>query len=200
MPKGFTDREKAIIRAGMYEKGRDLFATYGLRKTSVEDLTNAVGISKGAFYLFFESKEQLFYELMEQFRSDFQTMLFRHINVTSESPRVRMRKLLAEAVSLWKRNAHFVHLSTDDYEHLLRKLPFELLDLHKKKDNAFAIEFASAWHNTGVNLRHEPPMIAALLRALFFVSLHEEDFGSEVYPQVISTHIEMLTQELLPKG
>lgn len=200
MPKGFTDREKAIIRSGMYEKGRDLFATYGLRKTSVEDLTNAVGISKGAFYLFFESKEQLFFELMEQFRSDFQTMLFRHINATNESPRVRMRKVLAEAVSLWKRNAHFVHLSTDDYEHLLRKLPSELLDLHKKKDTAFAIEFASAWHNAGVDLKHEPRIISALLRALFFVSLHEDDFGSEVYPQVISTHIEMLTQELLPKG
>lgn len=200
MPKGFTDREKAIIRSGMYEKGRDLFATYGLRKTSVEDLTNAVGISKGAFYLFFESKEQLFFELMEQFRSDFQTMLFRHINATSDSPRVRMRKVLAEAVALWKRNAHFVHISTDDYEHLLRKLPSELLDLHNKKDQAFAIEFASAWHNAGVDLQPEPRMISALLRALFFVSLHEEDFGAEVYPQVISTHIEMLTKQLLPKS
>lgn len=56
MPKGFTDREKETIRAQMREKGRKLFEKHGLRKTSVDELTNAVGISKGAFYLFFELK------------------------------------------------------------------------------------------------------------------------------------------------
>jgi AcrR family transcriptional regulator len=70
MPKGFTERGKALIHASFLEQGRELFATYGLRKTAIEDLTKAVGISKGAFYLFFESKEQLFFELLEQTVSD----------------------------------------------------------------------------------------------------------------------------------
>src|SRR5215470_2305575 len=105
MPKGFTDREKALIRAGLLEKGRELFATYGLRKTNVEDLTRAVGISKGAFYLFFESKEALFFELLEHFEADFQAVLLEHIARDTLPPRERMRALLHEAISVWQRNA-----------------------------------------------------------------------------------------------
>jgi AcrR family transcriptional regulator len=60
MPKAFSEHEKDIIRAQMREKGKDLFEKQGLKKTSVDELTAAVGISKGAFYLFYESKEELF--------------------------------------------------------------------------------------------------------------------------------------------
>ncbi len=37
-----------------------LFARFGLRKTSVEDIAKAAGVGKGTIYLFFESKEALF--------------------------------------------------------------------------------------------------------------------------------------------
>lgn len=37
---------------------------HGYKKTSVDDLCKQAGISKGAFYLFFESKEALFCEVL----------------------------------------------------------------------------------------------------------------------------------------
>ena len=37
---------------------------YGYKKTSVDELCREAGISKGAFYLFFESKEALFCEVL----------------------------------------------------------------------------------------------------------------------------------------
>src|SRR5438094_882608 len=43
------------------------FARKGLRGARVEDITSACGLSKGAFYLHFESKEALFGELVEKF-------------------------------------------------------------------------------------------------------------------------------------
>lgn len=39
---------------------RDLFARYGFRKTSVEDITAVAGVSKGSMYLEFRNKEEIF--------------------------------------------------------------------------------------------------------------------------------------------
>jgi AcrR family transcriptional regulator len=37
----------------LLRQGSTFLTTYGIRKTNVEDLTRAAGISKGAFYLFY---------------------------------------------------------------------------------------------------------------------------------------------------
>jgi AcrR family transcriptional regulator len=52
----------ALIAAARQE-----FARKGLRGARVEDITSACGLSKGAFYLHFPSKEALFGELVDAF-------------------------------------------------------------------------------------------------------------------------------------
>src|SRR5436305_9426982 len=49
------------------------FAKKGLRGARIEDITSACGLSKGAFYLHFESKEALFGELVEKFFGEIRT-------------------------------------------------------------------------------------------------------------------------------
>src|SRR5918912_2045574 len=102
MPKGFSEREKEIIRSSLLEKGRVLFGTYGIKKTNVEDLTRAAGISKGAFYLFYDSKEELFFEILEQFEAEFRAAVFKDIFQPGISPRQSFKELLKKALSAWK--------------------------------------------------------------------------------------------------
>src|SRR5947208_1277430 len=54
--------KEALVAAARAE-----FARGGLRGARVEDITSACGLSKGAFYLHFESKEALFGELVDRF-------------------------------------------------------------------------------------------------------------------------------------
>ena len=56
----FSQEENALIRQSLLAEGRRRAVTVGMRKTSVEQLTEAAGISKGSFYKYFESKEMLF--------------------------------------------------------------------------------------------------------------------------------------------
>jgi AcrR family transcriptional regulator len=63
MPKAFTEQEKELIRKRLLEQGHKQFSAYGLRKTNIEELAEASGISKGAFYLFYTSKEALFMDV-----------------------------------------------------------------------------------------------------------------------------------------
>ncbi len=64
MARSFTEWEKENIRRNLQEACKQSWTQYGYKKTSVDDLCKQAGISKGAFYLFFESKEALFCEVL----------------------------------------------------------------------------------------------------------------------------------------
>ena len=69
-PKSLTAQEKALQRERLFMKGRELLAIYGIRKTSVQDITKAANMAKGSFYQHFESKEALFFEVIVRFHSE----------------------------------------------------------------------------------------------------------------------------------
>lgn len=66
----FSAEENAAIRETLLREARRCAVTLGLRKTSVEQLTEAAGISKGLFYKYFTSKELLFFEVLEDIHSE----------------------------------------------------------------------------------------------------------------------------------
>src|SRR5205807_6529729 len=57
-------------RDALIAAARAEFARRGLRGARIEDITAACGLSKGAFYLHFESKEGLFKLLVDQFLAE----------------------------------------------------------------------------------------------------------------------------------
>jgi TetR/AcrR family transcriptional regulator, transcriptional repressor for nem operon len=57
-------------RADLLEAGRALFLSKGVAATSMEDITSRAGVSKGLFYLYFRSKDDLLQALQDQFSVD----------------------------------------------------------------------------------------------------------------------------------
>lgn len=54
-------REQIVVAAAT------CFSSQGYHQTTVSDLIDAAGISRGTFYLYFESKEALFHDLLDDF-------------------------------------------------------------------------------------------------------------------------------------
>src|SRR5690242_9000456 len=54
-------------RAELLAAGQALFLAKGIAGTSLDDITQRAGVSKGLFYLYFPSKEDLVLALREQF-------------------------------------------------------------------------------------------------------------------------------------
>jgi len=67
--RGLESREAR--RAQMLERALDVFAEQGYYRTSVSDLVKAAGVARGTFYLYFDGKEALFLELLEQLLTEF---------------------------------------------------------------------------------------------------------------------------------
>ncbi len=87
MPKAFTDYEKNMIGERLLAQGYIQFSTRGLKKTSIEELAMAAGISKAAFYIFYESKEALFMDVVEQAEERFRSEVLAAIDLPGPSPR-----------------------------------------------------------------------------------------------------------------
>ncbi|WP_242695404.1 TetR/AcrR family transcriptional regulator [Halomontanus rarus] len=64
--RGFSDDERDRLREELVETGRDLLLQYGPEKTTVTDITDPVGIAKGTFYRFFDSKAELYIEIVRR--------------------------------------------------------------------------------------------------------------------------------------
>lgn len=92
MPRHADPNAKdALVAAARAE-----FARRGVRGARIEDITAACGLSKGAFYLHYESKEALFGELVHGFLHE--------LHRTAERRRADMGKFLAEHGAVSRRD------------------------------------------------------------------------------------------------
>jgi TetR/AcrR family transcriptional regulator, transcriptional repressor for nem operon len=58
-------------RADLLAAGQAQFLAKGVAATSLDDITTGAGVSKGLFYLYFKSKEDLVLALQDQFSGEF---------------------------------------------------------------------------------------------------------------------------------
>ncbi|MDB5084520.1 MAG: regulatory protein TetR [Bacilli bacterium] len=126
MPKAFTEQERIMIRAKLHEKGRELIAKFGIRKTSVENITKATGISKGAFYLFYNLKEELFLEILEDLDTEIREELWKGLSAKDANPRKQFKQAFHSVLSVMDKTPELARFSGEDYQYLIHKLPPEL--------------------------------------------------------------------------
>jgi len=117
MPRAFKEEEKEKIRAKLLEAGRACFLRYGLKKTTIEDVVQPAGIAKSSFYLFFDSKEALFVEVI---MAEMPAMLKRLIDASfgaTDDTREALILLLKEIVH---------EIETNEMTRILLNDPMEL--------------------------------------------------------------------------
>jgi AcrR family transcriptional regulator len=178
MPKAFTEQEKELIRKRLLEQGHRQFSAYGLRKTNIEELAAAAGISKGAFYLFYASKEALFMEVVEQVEERLRLELFTMIDLPGPSPRARLFALLHHAFHRAKTIPLLRFLTGGDYDLLLRRTPPETFQEHVAHDRAFINELIARCQNAGIPLQVQSEEMISLLYPLVLTVMHEDEYAA----------------------
>ena len=77
-----SQKRKKII-----DKAWELFAKNGYKETKVEDITKDLGISKGSFYTYFATKDELLYEVLGKIKKEINRNL-ENINVNQVPEKV----------------------------------------------------------------------------------------------------------------
>jgi AcrR family transcriptional regulator len=177
MPKGFTEHEKELIRKRLLEQGYKQFSAYGLKKTNIEELAQAAKISKGAFYLFYESKEALFMDVAELAEQRYRREILAAVDLPGPSPRARLFAVFKKAFALLKTIPILQFFTGSDYDLLFRRVPAEKLQEHLASDRVFFKELITRCQNAGIPIRVRSEEISGLLYPLVVTILHEDDLG-----------------------
>lgn len=190
MPKGFTEHEKELIGKRLLEQGYRLFSAYGLKKTNVEELAQAAGISKGAFYNFYGSKEELFMDVIEQVEIRLRQEILSVVDMPGPSPRARLFAVLKKAFSLVETIPILQYLTGSDYDLLFRRFPVEKLQQHLASDRAFLDELIARCQGASIPIQAPSDQIVGLLYPLVLTFLHKDDLG----PNSFSGNIDLLLE------
>lgn len=134
MPKVVTESEREQVREAIYQNILKLIRDKGIKKITVDEITAAVGISKGAFYAYYPSKEAGIYETLK--RSE--TELFGRMEaLMSEKLRGRERIERFFREVYLAPDSVILNLPPTDLEVLLRKLPPEYRERESKKSRNY---------------------------------------------------------------
>jgi AcrR family transcriptional regulator len=192
MPKAFTEQEKEWIHTRLLEQGYNLFAAYGLRKTNIEELAQAAGISKGAFYLFYESKEALFMDVIELAEGRFRHEILAAIDQPGASPRMRLFAILKKAFDLAQTMPILQFITGSDFDLLSRRVSSEKLGQHLASDRLFMEDLIDRCKQAGIPIQISVEQISGLLYALVLVILHRDDFGQEFLRGALDVLLELI--------
>ena len=177
----FSAEENAAIRETLLREARRCAVTLGLRKTSVEQLTEAAGISKGLFYKYFASKELLFFEVLEEGKD--------------LPPDERIANVLLTACSRLSEIGAMKFIE-EDSAYLLRRIPAQVKAEHYHSDE---VHIRDLLEESGLTPRGGIALAAATIRGLILTVSHQEQIGA-LYPQVLETLTRGACEELFPRA
>ncbi|UNC92008.1 TetR/AcrR family transcriptional regulator [Candidatus Contubernalis alkaliaceticus] len=195
MPKHFTSNEREIIYQRLIEAGKEYWERYGIKRTNVQDLARAAGISKGTFYLFFKSKELFFMEVLQKSHDQIKQQLMQVLMSEQGSLKERFVSAVMKLFEEIKLNPWMVRLMSGngEYAYLIRKLPREKVEQHIVGDDEDTKQLLEMLCITG---DIDTKTVSAALRGLFFILLHRQEVGEEQVDDAFRLLIEGLSMRI----
>ena len=188
----FTEEQNETIRRDLIREARCCGVTVGMRKTSVEQLTEAVGISKGSFYKFFDSKELLFFAVLEDIHTECFAVAQKSLQENAAiDPASRTAAAILAACRWLSETKAFVFIE-NDAKLLLQRLPEDVINVHYHDDETHIRQLLEKYDlvpKRGISLA------AATVRGLVLTVSHKGQIG-ELYPQVLETLVYGACREL----
>jgi AcrR family transcriptional regulator len=187
------EKKEAILKAA-----RTLFSQQGYKTTSISEITDMAGIATGTFYLYFESKPQLFMDLFLEENLKLKKQLMEKIDLTAD-PRLVIQQIMMlnmEGMSAnpilreWYNREVF-----DKIEQKYREEKgIDQLDFFY----SIFIEVVRKWQTEG-KMRNDidSEMVMALFTAVIKIDEHKEEIGIQYFPQILDHLFGFLMEGLL---
>lgn len=190
MATAFTETEKEQIRNRLLEAAAVCLGRFGVKKTTVDQLVQMAGISKGAFYQFYPSKEVLFFRVLE----DFQGSLLEEGARDEASARdaIAFTDYIFQLYQQVRHSFMMNLIQTGELELLMRKIPEEELARHHAFDERFAEKLFQDF-----SIKGDVDVAAASLRAIFLSMIHVKEVGDEHFDQALKLLIHGLALQLI---
>ncbi len=192
MAAAFTQQEEAIILNKLQRAARECAVSPGVRRTTVDALAAAAGISKGAFYKFYVSKELLFFDVLEDMHAeiygDSAAVLAKNAHL---SPADRASKALLSACQAMECSGMMAFVERDA-AYLLRKVPQDYQKIHYHSDET---HIRKLLESAGLTPKGGMALASSVVRGLMLTISHRHEIGA-LYPDVLETLVRGACRQL----
>ena len=181
----FTELEKEKIREELLKVAYRFFVDKGFKNTSLEDITSSVGIAKSSFYIFFESKEILYMELLAHEGEQIEKQVW---------PKVIAAKDIRSAIKIYlnemaleledKILTQRLVYDLEEYKIVSRKLNPDYVGSEHLRSIVPPAEFIKLRQDSNEIIDEEPGIIAGVLRAAWLIGSQKGDLQQYNYERI----------------
>jgi len=202
MPPALSTAERHRITEQLLETGHRLFTTQGIRKTSLEELVAPSGIAKSTFYVFFDSKEALYLELMLRQTAEVKRRVIDGALLTGTDTRDGLRRFLRATLDELATNPLWRRLTThpEEMQAVARKLDPERVTGMAENPVTALTDFVVQHQATGDITGTDPAVVVGVLQTVLLVPMNAERLADpDRYPQILDLLIDIVTAGLTPR-
>jgi len=197
MPRAFTNIEKERIRAAMIHAMIEEIVEKGVRKTSIDHIVKVARISKGAFYLFYDSKEMLILDAIRSVQDDARAWLLRVIEAPKADPAKIVERFLTSIFKVFEEFPLMKEIAkTDVMSDLLRSLPEEPIEKEYESDEHFFESIYKKLREEKIIHELDKKVVAGLPRMILALVMNKEMIGIDRFDKLRTLLVSGISQEL----
>ena len=183
MPKKFSDIEKEYIKSRLKAEAMKCLNIYGVKKTTVDELVRRVNIPKGTFYLFYESKELLLFDAINDLHDAMQKKLINDMqNLNGKMTVDNISDFLLNVFKEVKTTGLLSIMLNGELELLMRKLPDALVKEHLSHDDLSLEQlFSFIPHKEGKDIS----TYSGAFRGVFLSMSYQREIGEEIFDEAM---------------
>lgn len=195
MGSAFSETEKSAIASQLRKSAQECMRKYGIKRTTVDQLAGKAGISKGAFYAFYNSKEELLFEVFQGYRDEmYQSALDILLDSSGLGERERVYRAVLEVCMRIKSSFLVTMIENGELTYLLRKLPAETIAKRYRSDDEHIQHILT---ESNIQTKVEPALISATIRAIFLTIFHQDSVGEQYCDSVLKLLVAGVCHEIL---
>lgn len=194
----FTELEKERIREELIEVAYRFFIDKGFKSTSIEDITSSVGIAKSSFYIFCESKEMLYMELLAREGEQIEKQVWPEVMAAKDiytAIKTYLNKMSMELES--KILTQRLIYDLEEYNIVSRKLNPQYIGSESLRSIVPLMEFIKTRQDSKEIIDEDPNVIARVLRAALLIGSQKRDLQQYNYVRVRDLLFEAAANQII---
>ena len=187
MPKTFSESEREIIKERLMEEAEKCISLYGIKKTTVDEIVKRAGIPKGTFYLFYESKEALVFDIFLRLNQTIQQKLLENVSAMQGKPDAEtLTETIFQLYQSLDGSFLLKIMENGEIEWLIRKAPRGFIEANMADDDLMVGQLMALIPDMDTE---KSEIFSGALRGVFLAMMHKDKIANEHFDEVLRTMV-----------
>ena len=196
MPRAFNERERNLIKERIRKAAASLMIRNGVRHTTIDAIVKSAMIPKGTFYLFYATKEELLFEVLENEHEKMEKSILEQISKVNPSTinPDSATELIYSFYKMVDEHPLLATISREDVTLISQRLPEERISKHLEEDRNMSAKLMRFLPlKDGITVE----TVSSSLHAVYFTMLHLKETADDKSEELLKFIIRGIMIQIL---